>query len=319
MPYCSLSHPKIPALITFARPLWKLWELFDGIEDIRAYTTQNTQGLFLTDEAGAGVSMMVAPNGDALLIVANFSDSARDIHLRLDKQKINWKPGRFASLLNCNQHRAWAQATNSIDPLTIQLEGFGVGGLLIVRDREAWARKLARFSRPYVAATENERRAYHRQLAKNRADRFEPPEWRKCYLKVSIPNWPNNYEDSIWFDLFDNTVELLNLTASKKPVRIGYLTRRGLRPTLPDKKDYILPGTATPWIPLSGIPCMRKAGPPIQLGLATRRGKFEFYSFVKAAISPQPKFCEETRELVYNNDIDLDWSLLTFCARGQTD
>ena len=236
--------------------------------------------------------------------------------MRLDTQKISWKPGQFVFALNSNHKQSVFQPVDSIDALQTQLEGCGVGGWLIVNDQEAWLQKLARFARPYVLPTEEEQQAYRQQLAKIKADRFDPPEWEKCYLQVSIPNWPNNYEDSIWFDLFDSTVELLDLTNPEKPERIGYISRHGLVSTLPEKQDYIWPGVETPWIPLHSIPCMRKAGSPIQLGLATRRGEFEFYSFVKAVISPQPKVCEETRELVYNNDIDLDWSLLTFCMRG---
>ena len=313
-PYSSLSHPRIPSLITFARPLWKLWELFDEIKDIRAYSTQNTQGLFVTDGAETGASMMIAPNGDALVVAANFSDSTRDIHVRLDTQKIPWKPGQFVFALTSNHKQSVFQPVGSIDQLQTQLEGCGVGGWLIVHNPEAWQQKLARFARPYALPTEEEQQTYRQQLAKIKADRFDPPKWEQCYLQVSIPNWPNNYEDSVWFDLFESTVELLDLTNPEKPERIGYISRHGLVPTLPEKQDYIWPGVETPWIPLHSIPCV-KAGSPIQLGLATRRGEFEFYTFVKAVISPQPKVCEETRELVYNNDIDLDWSLLTFCMR----
>ena len=40
--------------------------------------------------------------------------------------------------------------------------------------------------------------------------------------------------------------------------------------------------------------------------------KYEFYNFLKAELSPIPGFAQRTYEITYNNEIDLDWSLLTF-------
>lgn len=256
---------------------------------------------------------MVTRQGDILLIAANFAEAAREIKVRVNWKQIGLSPGRAWFALNSNGKRNQYRPLAPAGRLQIRLEGCGVGGWLIVKSKAAWTRKLARFARPYVFAPEET--GYRQHLAEIQAKRFDPPEWDRCYLRVSIPNWPNNYEDSIWFDLFENTVELLDLSHPDRPKRIAYINRRGLAAAAPRKQDYIWPGVATPWIPLHATLRNRRIIRPVQLGLATRRGKFEFYSFVKAEISPRPSVCPETRELVYNNDLDLDWSLLTFKVR----
>ena len=245
--------------------------------------------------------------------MTNFAAAARKVGLRVNWERAGLAPGRFWFALDSDGERCQSHPLAPATSLETRLEGYGVGGWLMARDQSAWLGRLERFARPYPSAPEEA--AYRQALAALKAARFAPPLWEECHLRVSIPNWPNNYEDSIWFDLFDNRVELLDLADPAAPRLLGYVSRGGLLASPPEKADCLLPGDATPWMPLRGVLRGPGKGGVAKLGLATRRGQFEFYSFVKAEVSPRPELCEDTREILFNNDIDLDWSLLTFDIR----
>ena len=48
------------------------------------------------------------------------------------------------------------------------------------------------------------------------------------------------------------------------------------------------------------------------LAFVTRKGDNEFYSFVKGELSPVPRVDKRTYEINFCNEIDLDWSVLSF-------
>ncbi|MDD5706075.1 MAG: hypothetical protein PHR35_09125, partial [Kiritimatiellae bacterium] len=308
VPYSSLSHPEVPSQITFARPLWRLWELFDGLKDIRVLSSAAGGHALRTDGRFTGASVLVSRGGDALVVVANFAAGTRKVGVAVDWRAIGLEPGRHGFALNSTYEGNQFSPCSPASRLRTTLEGHGIGGWLIVRDPQVWQRKLAFFARPYADPAED-REQHARELAEIQGRRFMPSSWKNCFLRLSIPNWPNNYEDSIFFDMWDNQIELQDRTDRKNPVVLGYVSKAGLTATIPRKRDTINAGEASPWIPLDSL---KRIEGRRRLGLATRRGAAEFYSLVKAEISPCPAVCADTRELKYNNDIDLDWSLLTF-------
>ena len=315
IPACSLAHPEVPSVITFQRPLWRLWGLFEGKRNIRVYSTYESSAIFRTDSAETGACLLVDGKGDSLLIVSNFSGKTRSVSVRIDWKKIKLKPGRNVFALNGNYERNQYSRVVLEGHFSEMVEGFGVTGWLLAGSVGGWKAGLDHFAAPYAAFPEDETR-YRRNVELIRKQRFEPPAWKECYLRVTIPNRPNNCEDSLWWDLFDNAVERGEVRQNGSYRSLGYVSAKGLAPQWPEQKDYIWPGVQTPWIPLHKIIKSQSGPDPVHLCLATRRQKkFEFYSFVRAELSPVPGPDERAYQLDYHNEIDRDWSRLNFDVR----
>jgi hypothetical protein len=330
LPHCSLDHHKVPSLIRFARPLWRLWEILDGQTALRAYTMQNTENIFQTDSADTAASLLATSRGDLLLMVTNFSDQERDTQVGVAWRKLGLDPGRFCYALKCNEETTSYEAVALRAPFVSRLAGYGVGGWLIVRSVKAWAKALRNFARPYPSFPAEERK-HRKWIETMRHLRFQPPAWKEWFLRVSMPNTPSRYEDSLMYDIFENVIELqIHHGQGRPPERLGYVSRKGLVSKPPPRADYIWPGTATPWIPLHkvlkssqftrrrqgyGGQAVHGSGLGIRLALATRKGTGEFYSLMMAGLSPVPGCHDKLYEIRYHNDIDLDWSALDFNIR----
>ncbi|MFH0797079.1 MAG: hypothetical protein V2A65_08520 [Candidatus Omnitrophota bacterium] len=312
MPASSLDHPDVPSVITFQRPLWRLWGLFEGKKNIHVYSTYNSSIIFTVDSDKTGACLLVDDKGDGLLIVSNFSAKIRGVSVRINWKKIGLKPGRNLFALDSNYERNRYSAADFEYCFSRTLDGFGVTGWLFANSGNSWKARLAQFASPYVAFPTDEAR-YRKKIESIRKQRFEPPSWKRWYLRVVIPNYPNSYEDSLWWDLFDNAVELREVNKNGSHRSLGYVSAKGLARKWPEKKDYIRPGIPTPWIPLHKIIKSKSGDDPVRLCLATRRQKkFEFYSFVQAELSPVPGPDKRAYQIVYNNEIDSDWSHLDF-------
>lgn len=307
IPDSALAHARIPSAVNHVRALWRLWELLDGAPTIKAYLDQTTEGVFATDSPSTGVSAMVTPKGDVLVVAANFSARRRNIRIEADLATLGVKGKPTAFELTVDDDAARYRQVNCPQVLAAPCKEYGLKGWLFVQKPATWRKRLARFCRPFAHDAKGE--AGHRQrIEAIRHRRFHPPRWSQCYLRVEVSDWPNNYEDSIWFDLFDNEIELNVVAARGKTRRLGYATTRGLRAHPPDRSAKLWPGKKTPWIALHAV-CPR---PDAHLVLATRRGKGEFYSLIRGRLSPVPRDCKEAYDIEYHNDIDLDWSRLEF-------
>ena len=304
----SLEHPEVPSLVTFARPLWRLWELFDGIKNIKTYSTQNRPELFGANDENLGVSSMSSPEGDTLLIAANYLDKPISASLNIDLKKLGISRSAKVFMLRAGYEECSFEPAKNSAKISFALDAFGGAGILFVRDEKQWAKKLKKFIRPYPSAPAEEKK--HKDMLENlKRLRFEPRSAKEVYLRAEIPGYPNNYEDSLIFDLYDNTIELREILEDGKYKRLGYLTPDGLSEKAPSKTERLYPWSDAAWIPLHKI--LRRKG-PVKLAFATRRGEYEFYSFVKAKLSDKPEVTRSSYEIFFNNDIDLDWSELRF-------
>lgn len=304
----SLQHPQIPSLVTFARPLWRLWELFDGITNIRTYSTQNRPEYFNTDSENTGVSSMTVSNGDTLIIAANYLNEKRKISLNIDFKKLGVNKKSKVFKLNADDLGCSIERIKMASGLSFDIDNYGVMGILFVADEKQWKKKLSKFVRPYPSSPAEEKE-YKNMLGNLKHLRFEPEKKKEVYIKPEIPNFPNNYEDSLIFDLYDNVIELREMFEDGRHERLGYLTPSGLSDKLPSKKERLLPWSESPWIALHKVIKHRGLA---KLAFASRRGEYEFYSFVQTKISDRPEVTKNTYEIFYNNDIDMDWSVLTF-------
>jgi hypothetical protein len=301
---CSLDHPKVPSVITFHRPLWRLWEIMDGEKDVRVYSTASTLDMFKTDD-NTGACLIATKIGDALLIVTNFSGEKRDITVSVDWKQSGMQPNAGCVKLSADyESTSWQAADGS--NLTASIDGFGVAGFLFAADTDLCKSRLERFARPYPSHPEREAE-YNAQVDQIHSARYGSPAWKECYLKVSIPNYPSNYEDSLWWDLYDNEVQLVDVTNLESPKVLGYALTSGLAPEF-KVEERIYPFAPSAWIPLHEV---LGAGDH-SLVLATKRGNGDFYSFFEGELSPVPGESPESRTLTYSNAIDTDWALLGF-------
>lgn len=311
IPCSSLVHPQAPSVITFARPLWRLWELFDDKRDIAVHCAQNAPEAFKTDSPATGASVMIDGAGDILLIASNFSEAKRTVSLEVDWRALGTPPGTECLALECGYEGNTFGRQKLGRQFQGEIDGHGLRGWLIVKKSAVWRDALARFIRPYPPET-TAAKAHWRRVEEIRRCRFQPPAWESHFLRVSIPNWVCTWESSIWYDLYENTIELQDWTDPQNRRRLGYLSRQGLVKRKPSRDDLIWPGVQTPWIPLAGITQKRAASRGTCLALVTRKGANEFYSFVKGELSPEPNIVKESYEINFCNEIDLDWSVLNF-------
>jgi len=311
----SLAHPRSPAVVTFARPLWRLWELFDGKTDIRVYTTAATPGALHPDSELTGASALIDRDGNVLLVAANFAAEPRELTLRPDWGSLQAEAGRERFELYAEGEPRVERLATARAEFTRRTKPYGVAAWLIVHGAATWRAALDRFTRPFPAdpGAESE---YRNHLRSVRKKRFQPPAWPRWYLRVWIPNFPNNYEDSLWWDLFDNTIELLDLRTTQRPRRLGYVTPGGLQTEPPPPDVRLWPGPKTPWIRIDSLLADATSTDTVRLGLASRRGDQEFYSFVMAQLSVEPAENAASYTIEYHNDPDLDWSLLEFDIRA---
>jgi hypothetical protein len=309
VPNCSLSHPTIPSVITFARPLWRLWELFDGRTDLQVHSTQSTDGLFETDSAKTGASILIDKDGNALLIAANHTARERKVSVRVNWKSLGLKPGACVTALSCDWDTTSVKTVRGSGTLTATLPAYGVGGWLFAKKAAPWRKAIKQFARPYPSEPEAEQ-TWADQVADIRKRRYQPPVWDSCFLRLSIPSFPNMYEESLWWDLFENTIELVDVTHPKRPRRLGYLSGGGLVQQKPLRDDLLWPGKPTPWIPLHDL--LKADGKAKRLALLSRKGKNEFYSFVHAELSPVAGNSPAAYGIEYSNEIDSDWSRLEF-------
>lgn len=315
-PRSSLDITQYPSLIHFARPLWRLYELFDGMQDIQTHSTFYSGSPITTDSKQTGVSVMIGAKQEVLIIASNFSSRSRNINLSIDWAKMGVCPGKNTYALSVGYESCSHRKIDPPKPFTARLDGHGLCGWLMVDSTKKMRDALKRFDRPYPDVPELSQ-LYAEKLAAIKKLRFEPPPWKQTWLRLSLPANTDTFEHSIFYDLYMNFVELHDLSVAGKPRRIAYLSKRGATKHIPVEKDYILPGDQSPWIPLHKLISPARKRDKIRLALATRRGskgEHEFYNFYYAHLSPHPKISPQSRELIYNPDIDSDWSVLDFCV-----
>jgi hypothetical protein len=307
LPCSSLAHPEVISAVPFARPLWRLWELFDGLEKYNVYSTVNSGGIFNLDSPDTGACLMVAPDGSKLLIASNYSDTPRCIKITIDY--INSHVGSDIACFKLDSNYQANSYVKIILPKAFEagLKGSGITAWLLTAEPEKWQEKLKKFTRPYPTFPEEEQLNTER-IETIRKLRFDAAPQEKAFLRLNLFAYPDTYEDSLVVDLYANDTELLDLTNPDKPESLGFITMDGLKKA-PDVDRRIPAGGTTPPIPLHKILIKAQPGEKMRLGLQSCRGEHEFYSFVEGTITDENG---NVRNIIYDNELDLNWSLLTF-------
>ena len=145
---CSLAHPEVPSMITFARPLWRLWETLDEQYRLRVYCTQGGPQVLHTDSPDTGASLFVTKRGEALLILANYRATARTTRVRVDWRKLGLSCPPEGYALTANADRNQVAAVQPGRAFSATLGAHAICGWLLVNNALQWRKPIARFLLP---------------------------------------------------------------------------------------------------------------------------------------------------------------------------
>ncbi|MCK5844410.1 MAG: hypothetical protein KAG97_06860 [Victivallales bacterium] len=309
----SLAHPRDPGVNdVYLRPLWKLWGLFKDERDIAIFNDYNCKGVFKKKESDTGGYLMVAEDGQtALLIISNFKEERSSARLDID-----WTATGFAieKPLECMLFQPKSDAPGKptdcalpLDGFSVKLEGYGVAGWLLSTEKDALTRQLEAFANPYPARiAKNEE--YLKNIEIQKQLRCSPPITGTQFLKIEIDNLPTPYEESLWWDLYDNAFQIGTFDTENEFKPVGWITTKGFCAEPPKKNEYILPGHQSPWIPLEDV----LGSGNHKVGIRSIHMGAPFYSFIKANLATEPNDGADSYEIKFSNEIEGDRSFLKF-------
>ena len=297
----SLTHPREPGINDrYLRPLWRLWGLLRGCRDLAVFNDYNGTGAGRCDAPSTGFSMLAtADRRSALLLLANFDGAPREGRVAIDWPRTGVAPTA-----------GWRLAPGFDapgDPLplatvggefTASLPAHGVAGWLLTSEPEAWRDALAAYAQPYPPQDAHDC-AWLEAIGTQRRLRETPPPWPEVWMRVAVQNLSTPYEESLWWDLFDNAMELGTLDDAGAFRHLRWITRHGLADVQPDRPDYIWPGHASPWIPLRPLA-------PAGARLAVRSIHLgePFYSFIDVTLSPTASCDSAAYTLTFYNELE---------------
>lgn len=237
----SLAHPPAPGIndVNF-RPLWKLWNLMKGTENLRLFSDYNCSGMFARSEEVS--HYLMSAGGKMACIFANFTDSPLTVDPYIDFATAGISPGALHLCLPTRETPGKAQEFGG-KPFT--LGPYGVGAVC------AGELDFSEYEKPYPPLSQIGKKhlAKVKEQKLNRVGFGSAPEW---WIRLSIPDLPISYEASMIIDLYDNRYELCEETP--EGIReLGYLGRSGFRREMTPKDDMIVNGTESVWIPLRTI------------------------------------------------------------------
>lgn len=314
MPTSSLAQPCSMTEANFARPLWRLLELFAGQRNLRCFTTGMSGSPLQVQPRTAGASCLITGRGEVLVLLGNDSRQRRTVRLEPDWDALGLpRPEHGWALRFPNGQPSAEPCDDTAGPIELPLPAHGIGGFLLADKPGRWNRAIRRFSRDWPAETQQDR-VRKRQIDELRSLRFDPPAREQIYLRVRIPNWANTYEESLWIDLFQNEIRLVLLAPGLPPRPIGVVTTDGLKDAITTESQRLWPGLETPWIPLHTH--LEKMGlREATVRLETVRQGEPFYSFVEAELTDQLQQASPAWPIRYDIAIDRDWSVLEFLVR----
>ena len=307
----SLQHPAEPGAVTFARPIWKLWGLLRGQHDLLCLHKQNSEGVFTTDSEDTTTCLFGAADGTRLLIAANVSAEPRKLSVRVNWRAAGGAPGAGDTVLRLNPHSdpPAAERTALPDAFEAAVPGHGLSAWLLTPKPADWAAAVKSFREAYPKPDAADR-AYEQEIESLRKARFEPVPRRKLFMRLSVTSLPVAWEDSIWWDLYENWNEFVRLGPKGGHERLGFISAKGFVAQKPERADYLWPGVKTPWIALHDLlPAGRH-----DLAVYTLHYGEPFYSFVRADFTTDPATEADRFTIRFANELDSDRSRLSFAV-----
>ena len=240
-PSSSLAHPAAPGIndVNF-RPLWKLWNLMRGTENLRIFNDYNCSDIFARSEKVS--HYLMSAGGRTVCIFANFTEAPLEVDPKIDFAAAGIEAG--AQYLCLPDTRTPGKAV-PFDGKPFTLGPYGVGAVCMGEF------DFAEYEKPYPPLPEIGRKhlAKVEEQRQNRAGHGSAPEW---WVRLRVPDLPIAYEASMTVDLYDNRCELCEVTADGF-TKIGYLGRSGFQHEMTPREDFVVNGTESVWIPLREI------------------------------------------------------------------
>lgn len=308
----SLSHHGEPGINdVYLRPLWKLWGLFRKERDLTIFNDYNCYNVLSHADKQTGGYLMITRNRkSALLILTNFSEQTLTVRTTVDWEQTGFDIANAQTWL-CRP----VQATPGLPAayqyqtaFSAEIESLGVAGWLLTLEPELVKESLAAYTKPYPLLDESDLE-YLNVVKHQKHLRHEPLPSGKMYLQVNIPALNTPYEDSLYWDLYENTMELGTFDSDGSFNRIGWICKLGFVKTEPAKEHFVWPGQTSAWIPLHEILSDGKHN----MGILSMHQGTPFYSFITVTLSPEENVeSQGAYTLKFMNEIESDRAFLTW-------
>jgi len=305
---CSLSHPGEPGISdVYLRALWRLWGIVKDYRDFDIYNDYNCSDIFSRKTPDTGVYLLVKDD-IALLLLTNFSQESEKLDVNVNWNKTGFTPKNGWALSPTNEDPGFPEKITDLSSLSANVDDCGVMGFLLTGNEQTGLALLKDYSSPYPLADDTDAE-YQKSVEEERLKRFSPAKSTKAYLRLSVPNLSVPYEESMWWDLFENAMQLSYLDGDDNFIELGWVSKNGLVKDKPDNKDYIWPSHSSPWLALHDILPEGKHHLRIQ---SIHLGE-PFYSFIELTLSSsQDENDKNAYNLRFFNEIDDDRSCIKF-------
>lgn len=306
----SLAHPREPGINDRAfKPIWKLWRFFRNERDVSVLNDYNSSGVFSAADNVGHYLMVSNDRKRALLIVSNFSETVNRFSCKLNPELCGFSPDGMMAYRFSPTEDAPGKAVK-VDASTLnfdfELGKWDVAAILFESDVLLLPDEIADFEKPYPAlSAENHR--YLDKLARQKKYREEPVPAKEIYLSLSVPNTNLSYEYSLCYDLYFNSMALVEFFPDGTRKRVGWISQKGFVPEEPPADDYIWPDVVSPKVALHKI-----FGKGIHhIGIESVHYGAPFYSFLYAHLEQdqaEPFTIEFMNELEPNREF-LRWKI----------
>lgn len=300
---CSLSHPPVPGINDRPfMPLWRLWQLMKGRENLAVYNDYNSYDVFPEDK-NVSHYMMIDGNDLAVCIYGNFASETVKVDPAIFWAKTNFAfEGKKITLCMNGKVIEWDDHT------PFELDAWGVAAICVGEtDFEAYARAY-----PELCAMGKE---YLEKVQQQKAFRESPPEAENCFLRIRVPDIAITYENSMVLDLYDNRFVLGEIMPDKSFRELGYLGVNGFQKEETCREEFVTNGMESPWIELKSIVGSGTKNLAIK---SLHRGDLyylntPFYSFIQADLGTVKGKTDYTVEFM--NELENDRSFLHFSVK----
>lgn len=308
----SLSHPNEPGInIAPFRPLWKLWGLFKKQRDIAIFNDYNSYGtLTHGDNDTAGYLMISKDRKSSLLITSNFNARGRMLKTTVDWKLTGFNPekAKCFKLSPDVETPGEPEEYQGRNKFTATVKGYGVTGWLLTHNAKSAQPLLKEYARPYPEHDASDK-AYFNEVETQRRLREEPDASESLYLQIATPTLINSYEDSMWWELYKNAVQIGTFDANGKFKPVGWIGKNGFSKTEPKSENYVWPGHISDWVDLGKLLPKGKH----HIGLKSIQNGDPFYSFITATLSPRKDASDKNAYLIrFFNELEPDRAYLRF-------
>ncbi len=282
----SLAHPREPGVNDHAfRPLWKIWHFFDDETELSVYNDYNSFGVFDKTPDIGHYLMVSKDRRRMLLVVSNFEEKTRTVEVSFDPALCGLKG--FTKAYGCVMTPTEKKPGKAVfckfkKQHTLTLGPNDVAAVYYtLDDTEEFHQAVARFEKSYPALSKGNQQ-YLNYLAEQRKFREQPAATKELYLTLTVPNTNLSYEYSLCYDLYYNSMALVEFLPDGTKKRLGWISQKGFVKDEPGPDDYIWPDVISPKIPLHEI-----LGPGRHfIGIESVHYGGPFYSFLSAELTP---------------------------------